>query len=68
MKGVIRFRKKGKLKPRYIGPFEILERIRDVAYWLALPPNLAVVHDVFHISMFRKYLSNPSHVINYETI
>ena len=56
MKGVIRFGKKEKLAPRYIGPFEILERIGMVAYRLALPPNMSQVHPVFHISMLRKYI------------
>ena len=49
MKGVMRFGKKGKLSPRYIGPFEIVERIGEVAYQLALPPGLSGVHHVFHI-------------------
>ncbi|KAK6119434.1 hypothetical protein DH2020_046824 [Rehmannia glutinosa] len=65
MKGVIRFGEKGKLKPRFIGPFEILERIGDLAYRLALPPNLSSVHSVFHVSMLRKYVHDPSHVVNY---
>ena len=51
MKGVMRFGKKGKLSPRYIGPFEIVERIGEVAYQLALPPGFSGVHPVFHISM-----------------
>jgi len=51
MKGVMRFGKNDKLIPRYIGPFEIHERIGEVAYKLALPPSLAVVHPVFHIFM-----------------
>ena len=51
MKGVLRFEKKGKLIPRFVGPFEILEQIDPVAYHLALPPSLSVVHDVFHVSM-----------------
>ena len=63
MKGVMRFGKKGKLAPRYIGPFEILERIDMVAYRLDLPPNMSQVHPVFHISMLRKYISYPSHVL-----
>ena len=60
MKGVMRFGKKRKLAPRYIGLFEILERIGIVAYRLALPPNMSQVHPVFHISMLRKYISDPS--------
>ncbi|KAK6139125.1 hypothetical protein DH2020_027133 [Rehmannia glutinosa] len=68
LKGMVRFGKKGKLRPRYIGPFEILERIGDVAYRLALPPELAAVHNVFHISMLRKYISDPSHIINHEEL
>ncbi|KAL5565244.1 hypothetical protein UlMin_028408 [Ulmus minor] len=68
MKGVMRFGKKGKLSPRYIGPFEILERIGKVAYKLALPPELAAVHNVFHVSMLRKYVSDPSHVLASEPI
>ena len=63
MKGVMRFGKKGKLSPRYVGPFEILERVGKVAYRLALPPNFPNVHPVFHVSMLRKYLPDPSHVI-----
>ncbi|KAL5576239.1 hypothetical protein UlMin_017938 [Ulmus minor] len=68
MKGVMRFGKKGKLSPRYIGPFEILERIGKVAYKIALPSELAVVHNVFHISMLQKYISDPSHVLEREPI
>ncbi|KAL5549643.1 hypothetical protein UlMin_004874 [Ulmus minor] len=60
--------KKGKLSPRYIGPFEILERIGKVAYKLALPSELAAVHNVFHVSMLRKYVSDPSHVLASEPI
>lgn len=67
-KGVMRFGKKGKLSPRYIGPFEILEKVGAVAYRLALPPDLSNIHPVFHVSMLRKYNPDPSHVIRYETI
>ena len=63
MKGVMRFGKKGKLAPRYIGPFEVLDRIGNVSYRLALPPSMAHVHPVFHISMLRKYVSDPSHIL-----
>ncbi|XP_073112178.1 uncharacterized protein [Elaeis guineensis] len=67
-KGVMRFGVRGKLSPRYIGPFEILDRIGEVAYRLALPPTLSGVHDVFHISMLRKYIPDPSHVVSYEPL
>lgn len=66
MRGVKRFGAKGKLSPRFIGPFEILERVGAVAYRVALPPSLSLVHDVFHISMLRKYVSDPTHVLSYE--
>ncbi|XP_039120511.1 uncharacterized protein LOC120256910 [Dioscorea cayenensis subsp. rotundata] len=64
-KGVIRFGVRGKLSPRFIGPFEILERIGEVAYRLALPPSLSRVHDVFHVSMLKKFIPNPDHVIQF---
>ena len=53
MKGVMRFGKKGKLSPRYIGPFEVLKRVGEVSYELALPPGLSGVHSVFHVSMLK---------------
>jgi hypothetical protein len=62
-KGVQRFGIKGKLSPKYVGPFEMLERIGACAYRLALPPNLDRVHNVFHVSQLRKYVSDPSHVL-----
>nr|XP_023895322.1 uncharacterized protein LOC112007234 [Quercus suber] len=68
MKGVMRFGKKRKLSPRFVRPFEILKCIGKVAYELALPPTLAGVHNVFHVSMLRKYISDPSHVLNYEPL
>ena len=66
MRGVMRFGKKGKLSPNYIGPYEILERIGEVSYRLALPPALAKVHNVFHVSQLRKYLSDPTHILEPE--
>ena len=62
-KGVVRFGKRGKLSPLYIGPFEIVERVGPVAYRLDLPEELSRVHNVFHISMLRKYIPDPSHVL-----
>ncbi|KAL4039222.1 hypothetical protein IC575_002871 [Cucumis melo] len=68
MRGVLRFERRGKLSPRFVGPFEILERIGPVAYRLALPPSLSTVHDVFHVSMLKKYVSDPSYVVDYEPL
>ena len=69
-KGIKRFgikgklsRIKGKLSPKYIGPFEILGKVGNVAYRLALPPTLEGVHDVFHISMLGKCIADPNQVI-----
>jgi hypothetical protein len=56
MRNLKRFRVKGKLAPRYIGPSKILERRGEVAYRLELPVNLSNVHDVFHVFQFKKYL------------
>ena len=68
MKGVMRFQKKGKLSPRFVGPFKILKHIGKVAYELALLPTIVGVHNVFHVSMLRKYIPDPSHVLNYEPL
>ena len=62
-KGVLRFGKRGKLSPRYIGPYRIVERIGEVAYRLELPSDLDRIHDVFHVSMLRQYIPDPSHVL-----
>ncbi|KAJ8758502.1 hypothetical protein K2173_000223 [Erythroxylum novogranatense] len=67
-KGILRFGKKGKLSPRYVGPYEILERIGPLAYRLALPLELSQIHDVFHVSMLRRYRSDPSHVIQADEV
>ena len=60
MRGVVRFGKKGKLAPRYVGPFPILERIGLLAYRLDLPASMAGIHNVFHVSMIRKCLRDPT--------
>ncbi|XP_019198272.1 PREDICTED: uncharacterized protein LOC109192134 [Ipomoea nil] len=67
-RGVMRFGKKGKLSPRFIGPYEILERIGNLAYRLALPMELERVHNVFHVSQLKKYVYDPSHVIPPEVV
>jgi hypothetical protein len=67
-RGLSRFGRKGKLSPRYIGPFDIIERIGEVAYRLALPPKLSGVHDVFHVSMLRRYEPDPSHVLEWSEL
>ena len=63
--GVVRFGKRRKLWPRFIGPFEILERVGTVAYRLALSPSMSGVHKVFHVSMLRKYTPDPAHVVDW---
>ncbi|KAA0065840.1 pol protein [Cucumis melo var. makuwa] len=67
--GVLRFEKKGKLSPRFVGPFKILKRVGPVEYRLALPPPLSTVHDaLFHVLMLRKCVTDPSHVVDYEPL
>ncbi|GJW80252.1 hypothetical protein Tco_0144227 [Tanacetum coccineum] len=58
-KGVVRFGKKGKLAPRYVGPFKIVESVGPVAYQLKLPQELNYVHDMFHVSNLKKCLAEP---------
>ena len=67
-RGVARFGKRGKLSPRFIGPFEILDRVGTVAYRLALPPSLSGVHGVFHVSMLRRYTPDSVHVVDWGEI
>ena len=62
MKGVMRFGKKGKLSPRYIGPYVVLQRLGIIAYELKLPNDLAFVHPMFHVSMLKKYLGDPTSI------
>ena len=56
------------MNPRYVGPYEIRERIGKVAYKLAFPPNLASVHNVFHVLMLKKYVPNASYILEQEPI
>ena len=67
-RGVVKFGKRGKLSLRFIGPFEILERVGTIAYRLALPPNMLGVYDVFHVSMLRRYTPDPAHVVDWGEI
>ena len=62
-KGVICFQGQGKLNPRFIGPFKIIERMGKVAYKLELPSELDRIHNIFHVSMLKKYVPDPSHVL-----
>ena len=62
-KGIVRFQQRGKLNPRYIGSFRIFERIGPVAYRLELPSKLNQNHNVFHVSMLKKYIPDPSHIL-----
>ncbi|XP_073152173.1 uncharacterized protein [Henckelia pumila] len=68
MKGVVRFGKIGKLNPRYVGPFEILDKVGTLEYRLALPLDMSRIHNVFHISQLRKYIPDPSHVLEIEPL
>jgi hypothetical protein len=58
-KGIVHFGIKGKLSPRYIGPYLIIAQVGSLAYRLQLPESTAGVHPVFHVSMFRKYIRDP---------
>ena len=63
-RGVVNFGNQGKLSSRFIKPFEVLERVGAVAHWLALSPSLSGVHEVFHVSILRKYTPDPTHVVH----
>ena len=67
-RGLLYFGKKGKLFPRFIGPFEIFDRVGKVAYRLAPLPQLSQVHNIFHVSMLWKYQENSSHVLDWNKI
>lgn len=66
--GVGRYLKSKKLTPRFIGLYQILDRVGKVAYRVALPPNLSNLHDVFHVSQLRKYVSDTSHVVQMDDV
>ena len=68
MKGTRRFGIKGKLAPRYVGPFKIVSKRGDLAYQLELPSNFANVHDVFHVSQLQKCFKTPDRTVNLEDI
>lgn len=68
MTGVRRALKSKKLTPCFIGPYQITQRVRTVAYKIALPPSLENLHDVFHVSQLRNYIPNPSHVIQMDDV
>ena len=63
MKSVLRFEKNGKLSPRYVGPYNILKRVSNGAYELELPAQLAVVYTVFHISLVKKCVGDPTSIV-----
>ena len=63
LKNVIRFGKKGKLAPRFVGPFPILEKIGGLAYRVDLPEKLSGVHNVFHVSHVRRYVHDPLDIV-----
>ena len=67
-KKVMRFGKNGKLSPRFIGSYEVIEKVGQVVYRLALLPDLEKIHNVFHVSMLRRYRSDLTHVVSSETI
>lgn len=68
VKVLMRFGIKGKLSPRFIGPFEILELVGNGTYQVALPPSLLRIHNVFYVSMLKKYIPYSSHVLDYNLL
>ncbi|XP_070002363.1 uncharacterized protein [Nicotiana sylvestris] len=68
IKGIIRFGKKGRLSPRYVRPYRIIQRISQMAYKLELPPEMSMVHPVFHVSILKKEAGDPSTIVPVETI
>ncbi|XP_070022681.1 uncharacterized protein [Nicotiana sylvestris] len=68
IKGIMRFGKKGKLSPRYVRPYRIIPRIVQVVYKLELPPEMSLVHPIFHVYMLKKVIGDPSLIMPVETI
>ena len=67
-RGVVKFGKRGKLSLRFIGPFEVLDKVGAVAYRLAFSLSLSGVHEVFHVSMLRKNTPDPTHVVDWKEL
>ena len=67
-KGGVHFGRQGKMSSGYIGPFEVLRCVDEVAYQLALPPSLAAMHSVFHVSMLPRYVPDTSHRLQYDEL
>ena len=68
MKSIMRFGRKWKLNPRFVGPFEVLEKVGTIPYKVALSPSPSKIHNAFHVSTLRKYIYDPSHVMELEPI
>ena len=66
--GIVRFGKKGNLRPRYVGPYKIVKRVDSVAYELEFPFEMSMVHPMFHVSMLRKCLGDPSSIVPLEVV
>ena len=66
MKGLMKFGKKGKLRPRYVGTYEILQHVCEVAYELSLTAELDSLHPFFHVSILKKFLSYPASILPFE--
>jgi hypothetical protein len=66
--GIGRALKSKKLTPRFIGPYQITKKVGEVAYRVALPPSLSNLHEVFHVSQLRKYVHDPSHIIQMDEL
>ena len=67
-KGVLRFGRRGKLSLKFIGPYEIVSKVGPISYRLKLPLELSRIHDTFHVSMLRKYISDPSHMLREQPV